>query len=682
MGRKIIAWVLILSTVISIALSGCASSNSLSEGETTTTVEQIEPSNTPSNPSEVESVAENTGVPNQTSDATTPTETITTPNETEPAPTETEPAPTETEPAPTETKPVPTETVPPATQPVATEPEESNNTVLTTTQRNSINMLNYITVLTQEINASKGSRIYLESVQSSLLNNIYPNAVDSKTQSQINNLWKTIDEYRMISVKRDRLEYIYEQNKAQAMREAIPNPLGLLSAVQSGNILKTAASVLYMAVDATSSYNRASTKADLEYLQSGWELEDAETNALSASQLNLLNYSINMVRDNDFPGEYGLTEAAVTDFVKWANEDNLVRKINWLEENEKTYQEFRTYWLELAQSYFESDDYRKCLSAIEQYEKIATRIFRKDHDYAETLPMAIVSAKKVMSKAKYVEFADKYLPIILDNCDNSNWALRYFVAQVYIDLYATTDEKGYLKEAYDIAYANVNELVDEQVILNEAYLADIVEATVEKGASKREKQEVKEYNQYLKKKRNVELPPVSEAFYLNCELLFALAEELNISCSAKKDIDATIHEGNQPIFLTKALDSRFWATTNVENVSRDDISIEFNGEKIVIPASCLTDRSVVTVSISNGTVLSNWKVKEVKRPKNELDCSEYSVTMTCDDSKNYKYTAGEIVTITVIPVADAPDYTIEFVYKVLETKTMGIIKGITFERIT
>ena len=683
MGRKIIAWVLILSTVISIALSGCASSNSLSEGETTTTVEQIEPSNTPSNPSEVESVAENTGVPNQTSDATTPTETITTPNETEPAPTETEPAPTETEPAPTETEPVPTETVPPATQPIATEPEEeSDNAVLTTTQRNSINMLNYITVLTQEINASKGSRIYLESVQSSLLNNIYPNAVDSKTQSQINNLWKTIDEYRMISVKRDRLEYIYEQNKAQAMREAIPNPLGLLSAVQSGNMLKTAASVLYMAVDATSSYNRASTKADLEYLQSGWELEDAETNALSASQLNLLNYSINMVRDNDFPGEYGLTEAAVTDFVKWANEDNLVRKINWLEENENTYQEFRTYWLELAQSYFESDSYRKCLNAIEQYEKVATRIFRKDHDYAETLPMAIVSAKKVMSKAKYVEFADKYLPIIRDNCDNSNWTLRYFVAQVYIDLYATTDEKDYLKEAYDIAYANVNELVDEQGNLNEAYLQDIIEVKVEKGATKREKQEVKEYNQYLNKKRSVELPPVSEAFYLNCELLFALAEELNISRSAKKDIDATIHENNQPIFLTEALDNRFWATKNIEALSSDDISIEFNGEKIVIPASCLTDRSVVTVSSSNGTVFSKWKVKEVKRPKNALDCSEYSVTMTCDDNKNYKYTAGEIITITIIPVADAPDYAIEFVYKVLEKKTMGIIKGITFERIT
>ena len=135
-----------------------------------------------------------------------------------------------------------TETIAPTTAPVVppviTEPVEEAN--LTTIQRNSINMLNYITVLTQAINESSGSRVYLESAQSSLLNNIYPNAVDTKTQSQINNLWRTIDGYRMISVKRNRLEYIYDQNRAQALRQAIPNPLGLLSAVQSGGVLKSA----------------------------------------------------------------------------------------------------------------------------------------------------------------------------------------------------------------------------------------------------------------------------------------------------------------------------------------------------------------------------------------------------------------------------------------------------------
>ena len=81
------------------------------------------------------------------------------------------------------------------------------------TQRNSINMLNYITVLTQEISDSKESRLYLESVYSALINNTYPNAIDSRTQAQITSMLDTLEAYRMIAVKRDRIEYIYEQNR-------------------------------------------------------------------------------------------------------------------------------------------------------------------------------------------------------------------------------------------------------------------------------------------------------------------------------------------------------------------------------------------------------------------------------------------------------------------------------------
>ena len=114
--------------------------------------------------------------------------------------------------------------------------EEEDINGLSSTQRNSINLLNYMTVLTQEINESKGNQLFLESAYSSLVNDIYPNSVDTKTQAQITSLMDTVDEYRMIAVKRDRILYIYEQNQAQALRQAIPNPVGLLSAVQSGSL--------------------------------------------------------------------------------------------------------------------------------------------------------------------------------------------------------------------------------------------------------------------------------------------------------------------------------------------------------------------------------------------------------------------------------------------------------------
>lgn len=137
-------------------------------------------------------------------------------------------------------------------------PDASVTEGLDATQLNSINMLNYLVVLTQEINASKNSRLYLEEVYSTLLNNTSPEVVDNRTLVEINYLLNTIDNYRMTNVKRDRLQYIYEQNRAQALRDAMPSPLGLMSAVQSFSLSKMIASVVYMAVDSYTSYESSS----------------------------------------------------------------------------------------------------------------------------------------------------------------------------------------------------------------------------------------------------------------------------------------------------------------------------------------------------------------------------------------------------------------------------------------
>ena len=74
-------------------------------------------------------------------------------------------------------------------------------------------MLNYLAVLSQEINDSKNSRMFLEEAYASLLNNTNPEKVNELTQSHLSSMLDTIEKYRMISVKRDRLQYIYDQKK-------------------------------------------------------------------------------------------------------------------------------------------------------------------------------------------------------------------------------------------------------------------------------------------------------------------------------------------------------------------------------------------------------------------------------------------------------------------------------------
>lgn len=557
---------------------------------------------------------------------------------------------------------------------------DNKNDGLNNTQRNAINMLNYMTVLTQEINDSKQSRMFLDEAYDSIINNIYPNAVDSKTQSQIDSILDTLHQYQMLTVKRERLEYLYEQNKAQALRQAIPNPIGLLSAVQSGSLLKAAASVIYMGVDSVTSYKAASTQADLQYLKDGWELDDAEAEEIHKSRTSAFNYMLKMVNDNDLPGDYALSEDAVEEFVAWKNKTNLVSKVQWLESNRETYERFGPYWLELAKDYYDSERYEDCLDAFEKYGEVATRIFRKDTDYSGALPMAILAAKETMSRAKYNGFADKYAAVALKNTDD--WTVRYFVAQVYIDLYKNTKDKKYIDAAYQIALDNVNELVDEQKTLNETYLADVKKVTAEAGATKQQKKDVKQYNKMLKENRKIELPPVSEALYLNCDLLFALLEERGMADPEKKKIDGILHEDGSQIFLTTALDEKFRFDSSGTAFDTNELNGSFDGKKISIPASCISDRSTIEISVSGKSgenTITDWTVKQVERPK-DTDCSGFMVSYVSDTAQKYEYTDGDVVTVRIVPVAESPEEVIELSFKAVQEKKLYILKGIAFER--
>ena len=558
---------------------------------------------------------------------------------------------------------------------------EMDSDELTPTQRNAINMLNYMTFLTQEINDSKQSRMYLDSAYNALIDNTYPNAVDAKTQTQITSMLDTLHQYQMISVKRERLEYIYEQNQAQALRQAMPNPVGLLSAVQSGNLLKAAASVLYMAVDSVTSYQSATSQTDLQYLKDGWELDDAEAEEVHKSRTAAFSYMMNMVRDNDLPGDYALTEETVEEFVTWKNKTNLVSKISWFESNYETYKEFGPYWLELAKDYFDSEDYKNCLDAFEKYEEVTTRILRKDKDYANDLPMAIIAAKETMSKTKYNAYAEKYAQVIIKNTDE--WSTRYFVAQIYLDLYKNTKNKNYLDAAFDIVYDNVNELTEEQKTLNATYLAAVEEKKTEDDATKRQKEEVKQYNKMLKENRKVELPPVSEALYLNCDFLFALVDERGVSAKERNNIEAILHENGDNIFLTTALDNRFRFNDSKIAFEAKDLNVEFDGEELRVPASCVTNRSTVSIVISGAsgtTTIDDWTVKSVERPKNSDDVSQFTVTYTSETAKKYKYSGGDSINISVIPVAESPEEVICFKYKVVPVKKLLVFNSIDFER--
>ena len=559
--------------------------------------------------------------------------------------------------------------------------EAATNTA--STQQNSIAILNYLTELTQEINASKGSRIYLEDVYSELINNTYPNAVDTMSQVQLESLLDTIESYRMIDVKRERLEYIYEQNQAQALREAIPNPLSILNVIQSKNLLHSLTSIIYTAVDSVSSYNSYKQQAELQYLQDGWELDDEESETLHESRKEAFSYMLSMVRDNNLSGDLALNENSVEEFVSWKNNSNVVRRIAFLESNKSTYQAFGPYWLLLAESYYDNGDYDKCLTAISTYEKTTTRIYRKDYDYAKILPDVILAAKENYSVSKYVETARTYCKTILDNTDNSDWLLRYFVAETYLDLYALTNVKTYLNLAYDIAFDNVNYLLDEQKSLNDVYLADIAEKETPKDATDREKSEIKEYNNMLKETRKTELPPVSEALYVNCDLLFALADECDIDDAEKAKIENILYGDGADLFLTESLNSLYkFSESAVTDAA--DLEAGYDKTTLKIPAVCVSDNAKIKVTVSGSdeiTVIDDWTIQEVDR-KDKNDLKSFEASYSSENAKEVKYNDGDKIIVEISPKEGSCAAGTTFEFKAVAGKFLFFFDDTNFERVS
>lgn len=543
---------------------------------------------------------------------------------------------------------------------IADQPETQLNATdalagLTPEQRNSINMLNHLVVFSQEISASEHSRLFLEDAYANLINNTDPSTVDPRTQQEISYLFDTINSYRLIDAKRERLEYIYEQEKAQTIRNAIPNPLGLLTASVSDNLIQIATSVSYMIADAVTSYQQSNATANLQYLKSGWELDDEEAETLHEIRKNTFDYMVETVRDYDLPGQVALNEEAVADFAAWRNETNVPRKIRYFESHKDVYKAFGPYWLTLAECYYQNGDYAKCIEAVSEYEKMDMRIFREDHEYARVLPFAIISARNSYDDSRYAKEARKYTELLMGNTGDGDWDLRYFAAQVYFNLYQKMRKRADLEHAYEITLNNITTLLGEQMAQNRVYTSDVVEIDTPKGTAGQDKKDIKAFNSFLKEERKKALPPVYEPLLINLQLFKAVAKEMNISREKAAEIDAILRENDAPIFLSAPIDSAYRFAAGEE--STIEYEVEFDGSKLILPAELVSDQAKIRISVtheSTTTVIEDWSIKEVKR-KNKQDLHSFTATYTSAQAGKQKYTAGDTVLIEIMPIASYED---------------------------
>ena len=222
-------------------------------------------------------------------------------------------------------------------------------------------------------------------------------------------------------------------------------------------------------------------------------------------------------------------------------------------------------------------------------------------------------------------------------------------------------------------------MVSEQKTQNAEYLADIVEEKIPEDSTKQEKQDIKQYNKMIKEQRKKELPPVYEPLILNCDLLFALAGQIDIKQSEKKKIENILREDGEPLFLTKSLDDLY----SFSDIVSEQYDISFDGKNVMIPAKCLSDSSILKVTVfdGDGTPFEDVELVEVDRAK-QKNIDNFVATYSSKELSKYKYTGDSVIQIDLVPVEGSNCQNISASFKVAEMKKFAfLIDNPVFERV-
>ena len=422
----------------------------------------------------------------------------------------------------------------------------------TLTGQRSIAMLNYLASQAVSVIESKDSKLLLEDLYQQLYNNVNPEDIDQDTQRLVLRMLNQVENIRLVSVQRDRLQYLLEREQAQAIYNAIPDTLGIIGTVymgvKRGDLIAGVASAIGLTAQSLLRVKQAQGKNDIEFMKQNWALDDKNSRYFHELRTDVLEYLWKITDIYHLPKTDSLNEKAIKNFFTIQHDSNRTRKLQNLKNGEALYSKYAPYWLELANVYYENAEWQKCIDAIERYEKAQSNIFRKDFDYAHVLTKRVVALQNLyMGKDSglYLELVGRSLKIIEDNIEVSDSLTYYFVAMTYLNMASIenniTNKQAYLDKAYSHLVHNVSmfsRASEEQIA---AYLNPIQIPQIDK-IQLNSKEKVKDMEKRLIKERKTELPPFNSLLILNYNTLFNLMNEMNISTTERTRINALVND--------------------------------------------------------------------------------------------------------------------------------------------
>ena len=275
-----------------------------------------------------------------------------------------------------------------------------------------------------------------------------------------------INTYKSIEIKRERLQYVFNQKKSMQMASLVPNALSVATvAFSAGNPLKAAIAIAGTALNMATSYVQNKKNIELEFLQSQWELDDEARNAFNNLYTGIRAHLTNMANEYGFGNDDFGSSKTISSFIKEmnANEGRPKDRILIGKRYENELGSYPEYWRTLALAYFEDENYVDALSCIEKYEEWYLQVFYHDFDNTHLLMVKAYCLDAVMQdpkeKAKALEsIVDE---IIVSQETTPDSAQQYYCYLVYRNLATYTGDSKYLEKAWnilgDMLYSNARQ---------------------------------------------------------------------------------------------------------------------------------------------------------------------------------------------------------------------------------
>lgn len=290
--------------------------------------------------------------------------------------------------------------------------------------------------------------------------------VSNESEQYLQAFREDINQYMSIAIKRERLQYIYDQQKSRSLAAAVPNVLSVATmALSSGDWKKAVIAVAGTALNSITSYVQTKKNAELELLQSQWELDDEARNTFNNLQTSLYSHLANMARNYSFENEDFASNQTLMKFVERMNEykDDPIETAIICKQYEKELSAYPEFWSTLAIAMYEMEEYSEALECIARYEDWYEQVFYHDNDYTH-----LMLIKAYCMDATIDDPIERTLALeeVVSNIVNglgpeSDWVPQYYCYLVYLDLAEYTKNDQYLEKAWNLLFSILNYNIDQ-----------------------------------------------------------------------------------------------------------------------------------------------------------------------------------------------------------------------------